>query len=77
MGDKLYISAIPGTDGKISNYNEVDKPNWKDSERWDYVGRVIIKDGVTRIGDWAFRFDVGIHTVWIPGTVTSVGEEAF
>ena len=41
------------------------------------ISRVVIEDGVTRIGDNAFRHFGGITTVEIPDSVRSIGETAF
>ena len=41
------------------------------------VTDLIIPDGVTRIGDWAFRFCSGLTSVSIPESVTEIGELAF
>ena len=41
------------------------------------VKRLIIKPGITHIGDWAFSFYQNIEEVTIPSTVESIGERAF
>ena len=41
------------------------------------VTDLVIPDGVTRIGDWAFRFCSGLTSVSIPESVTEIGELAF
>ncbi|MGN0654058.1 MAG: leucine-rich repeat protein, partial [Oscillospiraceae bacterium] len=41
------------------------------------VKNVIIEDGVTSIGDEAFRFFIALESVTIPDSVTSIGDSAF
>ena len=38
---------------------------------------VIIPDGVTSIGDRAFRFHKSLESITIPDSVTSIGDYAF
>lgn len=40
-------------------------------------GDVVIPDGVTSIGDWAFSRYEGLTSVTIPDSVTSIGDWAF
>lgn len=41
------------------------------------MGKVIIPDSVTSIGDWAFCYCKNLTSVTIPGSVQSIGEYAF
>ena len=41
------------------------------------VDRVIIEDGITSIGDGAFRYFYGLEEIEIPNTVISIGNSAF
>jgi hypothetical protein len=41
------------------------------------VGDLIIPDGVTSIGDFAFYHCDGLTSITIPEKVTSIGQEAF
>ena len=38
---------------------------------------VIIPDGITEIGDWAFSYCTGLMSVIIPDSVTKIGNGAF
>ena len=44
--------------------------------RWA-INKVVVEDGVTSIGDFAFAFDISLADVTIPGSVTSIGNRAF
>ena len=41
------------------------------------IKRIIIPDGVTRIGDYAFYCCTGLSNIDIPNGVTYIGEFAF
>lgn len=41
------------------------------------AGRAVIPEGVTRIGEAAFKDCIGLQWVRIPSTVTEIGEAAF
>ena len=48
---------------------------------WGYlhgiIKKVVIKDGVTNIGDYAFQYCANLASITIPDSVTSIGEKAF
>ncbi len=39
--------------------------------------KIIIEEGVTRIGDYAFRYENNLKELVIPDSVTAIGQEAF
>ena len=41
------------------------------------AGRAVIPEGVTRIGEAAFKDCIGLQWVRIPSTVTEIGSSAF
>ncbi|MBE6949052.1 MAG: hypothetical protein E7456_04320 [Ruminococcaceae bacterium] len=64
------IITISG-EGRMWDYEEDEVPSW-----WEYTGfieRVVIEEGVTYIGDYAFSND-NVGTIEIPASVTSIGE---
>ncbi len=73
------ILTISGT-GAMLNYNLITPPN-----SWGYadfpwpktIKQVIIKDGVSSIGNYAFDRCDKLYSVTIPNSVTTIGEDAF
>ena len=55
--------------------------NWNSSAPWysnrSSIKSVVIEDGVTTIGDWAFVYCDSLTSVEIPESVTSIGNYAF
>ena len=68
----LTISKEKG--GDMSNYDEGETP-W-DLQR-DDIKKIVIKEGVTHIGDLAFGGCRNLTSVEIPNTVKSIGVRAF
>ena len=60
--------------GIILGCNNLGKKLYVNGEE---VTELIIPDGVTSIGDGAFKYCKGLTSVTIPSSVTSIGEEAF
>ena len=61
--------------GKGKMYDYSDSRAWG----WGYsdIKRIIIGDGVTTIGEAAFRYCSSLTSVTIPNSVTTIGEAAF
>ena len=77
-GMEWYLS-VDGTltvsiEGDMSNYDEGETP-W-DLQR-DDIKKIVIKKGVTRIGDLAFGGCRNLTSVEIPNSVKSIGVRAF
>ena len=67
------VLTITGT-GKMQNWH------WSKPSPWDAgksVKQIIIGDGVTTIGDYAFWDCPSLTSVTIPNSVTTIGKEAF
>ena len=47
----------------------VDTP-WEDHK----ISRIVVEDGVTSIGNYAFAFCPGLREIVLPDTVTSIGD---
>ena len=62
--------------GRINDYDNEDNPMpWEICRQ--YIKSVVIKSGVTGIGDYAFFYCDAMTSVTIPNTVTAIGDEAF
>ena len=59
----------------MSNYSYSDYAPWF-SQR-DKIKKVVIENGVTNIGEYAFSGSKGLTSVIIPNSVTSIGRDAF
>ncbi len=70
--DKEGTLTISGT-GEMEDYYYADSPFW---DNYD-IKKVIIEDGVTRIGDYAFSSCSALESITIPDSMTSIGRGAF
>lgn len=69
--------TISGT-GAMSNYASNNMPTWY--ENIDLVTSIVIEEGVTTVGNFAFYFTTAnktITSVSLPSTLTSIGNYAF
>ncbi|GHT21701.1 hypothetical protein AGMMS4957_10830 [Bacteroidia bacterium] len=65
--------TISGT-GAMVNYNVYEAPPWYDMSS---IKTVVINEGVTSIGNYAFSICNSLTSVTIPNSVTSIGDYAF
>lgn len=63
--------TISGT-GPMYDYTSRNSPPWNSQ-----LKKVIIKPGITSIGNWAFNSSSDLVSVTIPNSVTSIGDHAF
>ena len=69
--------------GTLTITGEGEMPNWQNSARTPWytycsdITKVVISDGVTTIGDTAFREFTALTDIIIPDSVTSIGSESF
>ncbi|MCR5807267.1 MAG: leucine-rich repeat domain-containing protein [Oscillospiraceae bacterium] len=79
LGDDVFYTLT--NDGTLDIHGSGDMYDYKSEENKFYedgrVKRVIIEDGITGIGEYAFFCCHGIESVSILGSVTMIGEEAF
>ena len=70
--DSVFV--ISGT-GSMTDYSYSNPAPWTAYQ--NVFNRVVIHEGVTTIGDWAFSTCSNILSVTLPNTLTSIGERAF
>ena len=66
--------TISGT-GTMYSYSDVS--NWPWYNYRSSIKKVVINNGVTSIGDYAFTYCKGLTSITIPNSVTSIGYYAF
>ena len=73
---KNGVLTISGT-GKMTDYSDDDDNRSPFYDRQDDIKSVVIKSGVTSIGNEAFTFCENITNVTIPSSVKNIGDYAF
>ena len=68
-GTVLTISGY----GRMADYTYSSRAPWANNK----ITKVVIRDGVTNIGDYAFYYQTYLTTISIPDSVTSIGDSAF
>lgn len=79
-GDLSWVLTDCGTlifygQGGMKNYNSAADRPWNAHKQ--QIKRVILTEGVTKIGNYAFHSMEALATIVIPETVTSIGDYAF
>lgn len=72
--DDVGVLTINGT-GKMDDVESPTMLPWL--KYWSSIGEVVIKEGVTGIGSYAFAFCENLTSVTIPDSVKSIGKSAF
>lgn len=72
-GSTITVSAKSGTDGAMADKTSTFDPAWVSSD----MTQIVIEEGVTHIGAYAFIEAKNVTRVDIPTSVTSIGEGAF
>ena len=67
------VLHIIGT-GEMSNYKDRQTP-WEAQK--ENINSIVIDDGVTSVGDWAFGRMNGVTSLKLPDSITSIGTQAF
>ena len=69
-----YTITISGT-GDMANYSSMLGQPWY--EYGSEITSLIVEEGVTSVGDYAFQGCSGLTSITLPSTVTSIGTSAF
>lgn len=87
MGDNIEWTFDKGTGtltfkgsgdmNNISNGNGGERAPWYNSDYRDSITNIVIEEGITSVGSWAFISLVNVTTVTIPSTVTVIQPHAF
>ncbi len=73
--DKATQTLTISGNGAMYDFDNSAQLPWHD-DRED-IAKVILEEGVTRIGDYCFADCTNLANIVIPSTVTSIGEKAF
>ena len=65
-----------GNMNNISNGSRGERAPWYHSDYRDSITNIVIEEGITSVGSWAFISLVNVTTVTIPSTVTVVRESS-
>ena len=66
-----------GNMNNISNGSRGERATWYHSDYRDSITNIVIEEGITSVGSWAFISLVNVTTVTIPSTVTVIQPHAF
>jgi len=66
--------TISGT-GDMSDFTSLNDPPWKN--KWSSITSIVIEEGVTSIGNYAFSMQLLCESVIIPSSVKTIGAYAF
>ena len=69
------LLTISGT-GEMEDYSSYGNVPWMWNGLVDKINCVVIRNGVTSIGNWAFSGCTGLVSITIPDSVTSIGDSA-
>ena len=70
--------TLDGTVLTISGNGKMKDYSWDDASPWGTsITKVVIENGVTSIGEYAFRYCTSLTNITIPDGVTSIGDYAF
>ena len=82
-GDTLTLSAVKGTNGKMKDYGfywdeekqqNIQNPDapWEKSSSMKNVKNIILKNGITSLGNMAFTYNTSVQKMTIAGTVKKI-----
>lgn len=73
--DSEGVFTVSGT-GAMQDYDYSNKAPWDEQKRYMILS-VVVQDGVTHIGNGAFSECYSLTSIELPGSVATIGEDAF
>lgn len=82
-GDTLTLSAVKGTEGRMNNYGyywdeetqqTIEYPDapWEKSSSMKNVKNIVLKNGITALGNMAFTFPTSAQKMTIAGSIKKI-----
>ncbi len=82
-GDTLTLSAVKGTEGRMNNYGyywdeetqqTIEYPDapWTKSSSMKNVKNIVLKNGITALGNMAFTFNTSVQKMTIAGSIKKI-----
>lgn len=82
-GDTLTLSAVKGTEGRMNNYGyywdeetqqTIEYPDapWEKSSSMKNVKNIVLKNGITALGNMAFTFPTSAQKMTITGSIKKI-----
>ena len=68
--------TIYGT-GNMKDWNAGNNSKWHNLTYISNIKKIIIEEGITKIGDWAFFYCESVTEIRIPESINSIGNRAF
>lgn len=80
--DETTKTLTVSGEGDMPDYEWIEPDDWKEDnmrlpKEWTRAEHVVIEEGVTSIGDWAFMRFGAMSDITLPETLTKIGKGAF
>ncbi len=80
--DETTKTLTVSGEGEMPDYEWIEPDDWKEDnmrlpKEWTRAEHVVIEEGVTSIGDWAFMRFGAMSDISLPETLTKIGRGAF
>lgn len=80
--DETTKTLTVSGEGDMPDYEWIEPEDWKDDnmrlpKEWTRAEHVVVEEGITSIGDWAFMRFGAMSDISLPETLTKIGQGAF